>query len=153
MGSIAYSCPEPGFAETYGSGPQHKHAPACQLRPDPFFEKVMTPRRLNLGDQLEEQELGNVAYQAGAGEQRDAQQLHFRRDAVSIPTAHLKCPFGQLLYPCSPHGRQSKYSAVSTTRPFSRSGPKPKAGTVLQNTAVTGAFIAEAMCKGALSFT
>lgn len=32
-------------------------------------------------------------------------------------------------------------------------GPNPKAGTVEQNIAVTGAFIALAKCKGALSLT
>jgi hypothetical protein len=73
--------------------------------------------------------------------------------STPIPKAHLKCPFGQARCPCNPHGRQSSFSAVSTTRPFSRSGPKPKAGTVLQKMAVTGAFMALAMCKGALSFT
>ena len=73
--------------------------------------------------------------------------------SIKIPIAHLKCPFGQALCPCNPQGRQSSCSLVSTTRPFSRSGPKPKAGTVLQKMAVTGAFIALAICKGALSFT
>ena len=71
----------------------------------------------------------------------------------SMFNAHLKCPFGQALYPCNPHGRQSNFSFVSTTRPLALSGPKPKEGTVLQKIAVTGAFMALAMCKGALSFT
>ncbi len=73
--------------------------------------------------------------------------------SAEIPNAQLKCPFGQLLCPCIPQGRQSSFSVVSTTRPFSRNGPKPKAGTVLQKTAVTDAFMADAMCRGALSFT
>ena len=66
---------------------------------------------------------------------------------------HLKCPFGQLAYPCKPHGRQSSISDVSKTKETSDKGPKPKAGTVEQYIAATGALTAEAKCKGAESFT
>ena len=66
---------------------------------------------------------------------------------------HLKWPFGQLLYPCKPQGRQSSFSVVSKTNDLSDTGPKPKAGTVEQNIAATGAFMAEAKCKGAESLT
>src|SRR5688572_24850331 len=66
---------------------------------------------------------------------------------------HLKCPFGQLLYPCNPQGRQSRISDVSKTKEVSDNGPNPKAGTVEQYIAATGAFMADAKCNGAESLT
>lgn len=67
--------------------------------------------------------------------------------------AHLKCCCGQALCPCNPQGRQFKFSVVSITNDLSDKGVKPKAGTVEQKTAVTGAFTADAKCRGAESFT
>ena len=69
-----------------------------------------------------------------------------------MPFPHLKCPFGQVLNPCKPHGLQSK-SETSWISESSESGPKPNCGTVEQKKAVTGAFIAEAICKGPESLT
>src|SRR5688572_12043252 len=66
---------------------------------------------------------------------------------------HLKCPFGQLLYPCNPQGLQSSISVVSKTKEVSDNGPNPKAGTVEQYIAATGAFMADAKCNGAESLT
>jgi len=57
------------------------------------------------------------------------------------------------MYPCNPQGRQSNFSDVSKTKEMSDNGPKPKAGTVEQYIAATGAFMAEAKCKGAESLT
>ena len=57
---------------------------------------------------------------------------------------HLKCPFGQLEYPCKPQGRQSSFSFVSKMKETSDNGPKPKAGTVEQYMTATGAFMADA---------
>ena len=68
-------------------------------------------------------------------------------------SAHLKCPFGQRLNPCNPQGLQDNNSVVSIVLDIDDNGPKPNAGTVEQKTAVTGASIAEAKCKGAESFT
>jgi len=66
---------------------------------------------------------------------------------------HLKWPLGHCLYPCKPQGRQSSFSVVSKTKDSSDKGPNPKAGTVEQNIAATGALTAEAKCKGAESLT
>ena len=52
------------------------------------------------------------------------------------------------MYPCKPQGRQSSFSVVSKTKDSSDKGPNPKAGTVEQNIAATGALTAEAKCKG-----
>ena len=75
------------------------------------------------------------------------------KSLASIVKAHLKCPFGQALKPCKPQGLQSSFRLVSITFDESERGPNPNEGTVEQNTAVTGAFIALAICKGAESFT
>ncbi len=78
-----------------------------------------------------------------------------RSRIFSLPMvrAHLKCFSGHDLKPCNPQGLQLSVSTVSIIAEFSESGPKPKAGTVEQKIAVTGAFIAEAKCCGAESFT
>ena len=68
-----------------------------------------------------------------------------------MDSPHAKCPKGQEVFPCTPHGRHGSDSADSTTRERSESGPKPKAGTVEQYTATVGALTAEARCKGPLS--
>ena len=73
--------------------------------------------------------------------------------STPIPYAQRKCPNGQAACPCSPQGLQASGSRVSTTKEAGESGPNPKAGTVLQNTAVTGAPTAEHKCMGAESFT
>ncbi len=67
--------------------------------------------------------------------------------------AHLKCFSGHSLSPCNPQGRQFRFSFVSTTLELLANGPKPKSGIVEQNIVVVEAFIAEAKCIGAESFT
>ena len=68
-------------------------------------------------------------------------------------SAQLKCTCGQFLYPCNPQGRQSKFNAVSIIFDLVDNGPKPNAGIVEQKNAVIGAFIEDAICNGAESFT
>ena len=73
--------------------------------------------------------------------------------SIKIDFIHLKCPSGHAFRPCVPHGLQVSLSLVSTTKDFSDSGVKPKSGIVEPKIAVTGAFIAEARCRGDESFT
>ena len=65
----------------------------------------------------------------------------------------LKWPLGQDLYPCIPQGLQDNISVLSIVTDRSDKGPNPKAGVVEQKKAVTGAFIAEQICKGPESLT
>lgn len=65
----------------------------------------------------------------------------------------LKCLSGHDLYPCSPQGLHANFSWLSIITDWSDKGPNPKSGVVEQKKAVTGAFIAEQICKGPESFT
>ena len=79
--------------------------------------------------------------------------MRLSNSLVSIENPHLKWPFGHSLCPCNPQGRQSNCSFVSIIVESSAKGPNPNEGMVEQKIAVVLAFIAEAMCIGAESFT